>query len=315
MRSAGLELCEARRGVPACRSKLLPIPIKGNTTVDSQAQAKRDLGISENTILLFSVATAYKYRTSAMHFADLLLPVVLENPNVLLLVIGPGEEGPWATARHQSGGRIRALGKMSQVDSYYDAADVYLDSFPIASLTSSLEGGIRGVPVVSYWCYPPEAEVLSSEDPALTEVMCRGRTVEEYRTIVRRLIQDPDLRAQVGIRTRDRIAACHSSPGWLDYLEKLYTNIPADPRGESSPVVERMITELDLQLAKTYKVSGLSSGKERVIRDHVGMFPFKTRLQFWMNELGLGARALPTCLLSDGLKTRLRILRSQLAED
>jgi hypothetical protein len=240
---------------------------------------------------------------------------VQENPNVLLLGIGPGEEGPWAKARRQSGGRIRALGKLIQVDSYYDAADVYLDSFPIASLTSSLEGGSRGVPVVSYWCHPPEAEVLSSEDPALTEVMWRGRTIEEYRIFVRRLIEDPKLRAEVGSRTRDKIAACHANSGWLDYLEGLYRNIPGDPHGEPTPIVQRMITELDLQLARTYRVSGLSSGVERVISDHVGMFPLKTRIQFWMKELRFGARALPTCLLSDGLKTRLRILRSQLAEE
>lgn len=314
LRSSGMLLCQSRRGIPASRCKMLPIPLGVGSTGTARLEAKRALGMPPDAVVLFTVATAYKYKTSSEHFADVLLPVVQEHPNAMLIVIGPREEGPWASATRQSGGRIRVLGKLSQVDRYYDAADIYLDSFPIASLTSSLEGGSRGVPVVSYWCHGPDAEVLSSEDPALSKVMFRGRSVEEYRSTLARLIEDAELRAESGNLTKDRIDSCHCVPGWLRYLEDLYVDVPADGDTDSAPLVERRITELDLKLARTYQVAGLSSGVKRVISDHVGMFPLRSRLEFWVKDLGLGPRALPTCLLSDGLKTRLRILGSQLAE-
>ena len=129
-----------------------------------------------------------------------------------------------------------------------------------------------------------------------------------------RLIEDSALRAEAGSLARDRIDSYHSGPGWLGYLEELYANVPSNEGADPAPVLERRITELDLQLARTYRVAGLSSGVKRVISDHVGMFPLKSRLEFWVKDLGLGPRALPTCLLSDGLKTRLRILGSQLAD-
>jgi len=315
MRQAGSKLCQDRRGIPASRCKLLPIPLDTSLTRGTRDEAKRALGISEETVVLFSVATAYKYATSAMHFAEVLLPVVQAHPNTLLLVIGPGDQGEWAKARIRSGGRIRALGKLSKVNLYYQAADVYLDSFPIASLTSSLEGGSYGTAVASYWCHSPDAEVLSAEDPALTNVMFRGRSLEEYRGMVSRLVRDPQLRAEAGNLTRDRIALFHSGEGWLHFLEELYANVPAGQITDSVLEVRRGITELDLELARTYLVSGLSSDVRNVVSDHVGMFPLKARAEFWVNELRFAPRSIPTCLLSDGLKTRLRLLCSQLAAD
>jgi len=315
MRQAGSKLCQDRRGIPASRCKLLPIPLDTSLMRGTREEAKRALGISEDMVVLFSVATAYKYATSAMHFAEALLPVVEANPNTLLLVIGPGDQGEWAKARIRSGGRIRALGKLSKVNLYYQAADIYLDSFPIASLTSSLEGGSYGAAVASYWCHTPQAEVLSAEDPALTNVMFRGRSLEEYRGMVSRLVRDPQLRAEVGNLTRDRIALFHSGEGWLHFLEELYANVPAGQIADVVLPVRRGVTELDMELARTYLVSGLSSDVRNVVSDHVGMFPLKARAELWVNELGLAPRSIPTCLLSDGLKTRLRLLCSQLAAD
>jgi hypothetical protein len=275
------------------------------------------LGLSEDTVVLLSIATAYKYTASGGdHFAEILLPIVRENRNVELIVIGPTEQGAWASASRSAAGRMKVLGKRKDIELFYEAADIYLDSFPISSLTSFLEAGSYGNPIVSYAANSPDAAVICADDPALDGLLVRTSTVDEYRSQISRLVRDEEFRTKLGEATRESILACHAQGGWNRYLEELYLQpgkgSGKEPLDESRAL--RNVTELDLRLAQIYGFCGLSSDLPKLIRFHMGFFPFKDRVRFWWGDFGHKWRSLPRFLLADWQKTRLYLLRPRLSK-
>jgi glycosyltransferase involved in cell wall biosynthesis len=317
MRGSGSRLSQQRRGIPESRCSLLPIPIEVKARRNSRAEAKRQLGLSEDTVVLLSVATAYKYTASGGdHFAEVLLPIVQEHRNVELIVIGPTEQGVWASASPQAAGRMKVLGKRMDIERFYEAADIYLDSFPGSSLTSFLEAGSYGTPIVSYARNSHDAAVMSGDDPALNGLLVRTSTVDEYRSQISRLVRDEKFRTKLGEATRESILACHTQGGWNRFLEELFLQpgkgSGKEPLDKSRAL--RNVTELDLQLAQLYKLCGLSSDLPKIIRFHMGFFPFKDRVRFWWGDFGHKWRSLPRSLLADWQKTRLRLLWSRLSK-
>ena len=181
LRDSGSRLSVQRRGIPEARCPLLPIPLTMKPRTLQRAEAKRALGLPEDTVLLLSVASGYKFtRCGNEHFVDVLLPIVQKYARVVLLVVGPDSTDQWASASEQTQGRFKALGKRSDLDLYHQASDIYLDSFPFNSLTSTLESCSYGTPLVAY-CIPSlDAEVFSSDDPALKQVVNPASSKDDY---------------------------------------------------------------------------------------------------------------------------------------
>ena len=74
----------------------------------------------------------------------------------------------------------RALGTRHEIGSIYAAADIYLDSYPFSSLTSMLEAGQRGLPLLSLGSADPQLDVLGFDDPATDGLPIRFRAEDEY---------------------------------------------------------------------------------------------------------------------------------------
>jgi hypothetical protein len=311
LRESGRELAQQRRGLSESRCPLLPIPIEVRPRPKQGGEAKRKLGLSEETIVLFSVASAYKYSAlPGQHFTDVLLPVVQKHPNVMLLVIGPEERGEWASAARQAGGRVTVFGKRADTELFFRAADIYLDSFPLNSLTSALEAGSYGTPIVSYCVGSADAEVLCTDDVGLPNLIIRGHCVDDYRSQVSRLIEDAEFRAKLGELTRQGIIACHAEGGWNRLLEELYVR---GAQASSTPApqenaVRRRVTELDIQLAGVFAISGWSRDFTTIILNYVALFPLGARIGIWRDIFHSNWRSLPAFTLADWQKTGLRLL-------
>lgn len=308
MRYSGWRLSESRRGIAGGRCRLLPLPLEIEPSAPRREEARRILGIPGDTILLLSVASSYKYESVGEHLTHLIMPLFEKRANILLLVLGAEPKGIWTTAFDRTGGRIRALGKRNDARLYYRAADIYLDSFPLNSLTSALEAGTFGTPLVSYCPYSSDAEVLCTDDEALTEASFRPRTPDEYRATIERLLDDGALRRTRGMRTRTQIIASHTGAGWMRFLEDLYARVPPRSTPSESFLADRRPTELELVLTSTYASAGLSRDLKQDIRNYLGLFPLATRMSIWAKEFRFSPKALPGCLLSDGQRTRIRLL-------
>lgn len=290
IRETGIDLCVDRRRVPRDRCVLLPIPMEEVEPSSSQEAAKRELGLPSTAVVLVSVATAYKYEPiDDFDFLKLVTPVLATHPNAVLVAVGP--HGPrWAEAGRELGGRIVAPGPQADLKRFYDAADVYLDSYPVSSVTSLLEAGSLGVPVVRLRPYRGEEAVLCANDPALKGLSGEAADAGTYTALLSRLVEDPEHRARVGSATRDAVAASHAPRAWRIHVESVYRRLAAMPPAGGPACTEGRQpqadgngrpTVLDHLLVRTYDQPIWHPGLFTAVHSHVDSLPRRTWPRAW----------------------------------
>ncbi|MBW6397525.1 glycosyltransferase family 4 protein [Roseomonas sp. HJA6] len=326
MREAGRGIMIRRRGVDPGAIAALPTILDPRERALSRAAAKERLGIDPNTVLLCSVARAPKFAgMGAFNYADLHVPALRRHPNATLLVVGAGEARPdWSAAAADVGGRIVALSERTDVATYFEAADIYVDSFPFVSITSALEAGSVGTPVVSIFPYGECARVLGNNMAGIDDGILLCRDPEAYTATLSRLITDASSREAHGERLREDIRRHHTGAGWLAALEALYARAMAAPRPHWPAAAIPPPGAEDLDNCLQLIVGG--RGEERydlsnLLRGELGLLPLKARLRHWRRLLGSGhlagrGRFGPLVfLLPEWMKTRLGRLRRRLKGD
>jgi hypothetical protein len=310
IRQSGLTLSQRRRGIDEERCALLPIPLTPVTRMLTRSQAKRELGISDDVVVLLSIAAKNKYEPiwGEMSFVEAVLPVLRQYPNAILLVVGSDAHGHWKKATDEFPDRIKAYGTREDTQVFYQAADVYLDSFPLASLTSLLEAGAYGTPLVSYARFADVAGVLRADCPGFSATLLCGDNPESYRSSIGALIENPNLRIRIGDETQKAILSMHAGIGWQHLLHDLYRHSAVVPprttktRDEHDPPIEY----LDLRLAAIRQESSEPPSPENIISHHVGLLPLSMRMRFWATRFHGRLALLPECLLSQRVHGRLR---------
>lgn len=253
MRDVAFALAEKRRAIPPIQSVLLPIPlatIEGNLSKD---QAKEEIGFCSEDIILLSIASGYKYLTISSSFLDIIEPIILRYPQVKLIAIGPTKSSEWAKSFDRTGGRIHALGPRSDTDLFYQAADIYLDSFPFASNTSILEAGLYGLPAISYSPYQNDDRVLSAGCPGFAKALLMPRDIKTYQRVIEHLIKNKKLRQRIGQSTKRSIELFHTGKGWLSILDAAYSHAFKTPRSslrlnEIKENISNIIDNLDIAI-------------------------------------------------------------------
>jgi glycosyltransferase involved in cell wall biosynthesis len=259
MRESGIRLAMERSGVDAERIAILPIPLPPRRRSLTRKEAKRKLGLPGDSVLMLSIARGMKYKKlSGASFVDAVMPAIERHSNAVVLVIGPKKQDQWEAAEQITHGRLRALGPIADTALYYEAADIYLDSFPFSSNTSLLEAGSYGLPLVSYFPHSPGLEVLGAGTPAIDEVLQRFTNLKAYEDALSRLIDDPDFRLRSGEVSRESIKNFHDGPAWDECLENLYKKAfkvgrnnlkprpDPTPPGELDAIVNRLYPHFNL---------------------------------------------------------------------
>jgi len=241
-RSCGIEMSIDRRGVPAERNALLPIPLERAPRGPSRGAARARLGIADDQVLLLTVASPYKYDPvdGGRGFLELVVPVLSLYPQTTLIAVGPtGADVRWRAAAAWTAGRMRAVGYQLDLRDFHAASDVYVDAYPIPSITSYLETGLHGTPVVAYLPAGAESQ-FACADPALRDPPLR--TLDDFHTAVGRLVTDPEHRRREGARLRRAVTDVHTAAGWLTALEQTYELAAgvgkAHPLAPSGPTFE-----------------------------------------------------------------------------
>lgn len=255
LRESGMQLSQDRRGIKRENMALLPIPLDPTPPTKTRSTAKKALGFAEDIVIILSIARAVKYESeSRINFTSAVIPILKKHLNSVLLVVGPKQAGQWASAYKETDGRIIAFGQRSDTEIFYEAADIYLDSFPFSSNTSLLEAGSYGLPLVSYHSQPEDANVLGAGAPGLERYLLRVKSLSDYHKTLSKLIEHTELREKIGQQTKKRIVTFHGREGWTKYLDNLYIKINRVPysgfKNDNQPGY--LTDEVDISLHQFY---------------------------------------------------------------
>lgn len=311
MRDSGRDLAGARRGIDAARSLVVPRPLRPTGRTVDRREAKRQLGIDPDRVLIVTAADGSKYRpVGSPGFLDIVVPVLEEHQNALLHAAGPSPDADWSAASDKTGGRLRALGTLPDVRLLQEAADVYIDSYPFSSLTSLLEAGSLSVPAVTYRGHPADCGVLGADTRGVDEHMVRAADPAEFKRELGRLIADPDLRCHLGEQTAGAIRATHTGRGWLTAVEDLYRAAAAAPPaavggGSRERPVTRDQGRLDQLIDLVQAQTGFAQGVSDVTRDHLAFLPIGERLAWWSRLTVAGNRPPHRNVVPEWLLARL----------
>jgi glycosyltransferase involved in cell wall biosynthesis len=228
LRESGHRLSLARRRISVERNLLLPTPIDAVERRLTREEAKRALGIPPDRVLLISIARAPKYMTlDGVTFADAHVPLLRAHPNAMLWVVGPGTREDWGRAIAATNGRIVSMAQTSDTSTLYQAADIYVDSFPCGSTTSLLEAARYGVPVATRLLFSGASAILGTDMPGLDGHMVVTRDLDDYTAAMSRLVRDERSRRALGSATCDSVLSRQSGDGWRRQLEDLYARAAA----------------------------------------------------------------------------------------
>ena len=304
-RHSGLRLSLARRTIEHERCAILPIPIPPADRRMPQSEAKRKLNLSETDVVLLSIASAYKYRGRGdINFLDATVPVVKNCANAVLLVVGPDKRDLRLNADPATAHRVRLYGKRDDNFLFYQAADIYLDSLPFSSITSLLEAGMFGIPLVSYCDHPRSSEVLCADDPGLIRSLLRTEDLQTYRKTITDLVSSRGLRERLGEQTQAEICEIHDRQ-WPENLEDIYAHALSIPaKGKPQDNADQMVQgELDLRLRRLLCDWGIGRHVRRIIRSHYLLLALRHRLKLWAQTGNDVGDFVPVFLLPDWLYT------------
>lgn len=158
MRSSGQELTLKRRGVK--NSYILPIPLQEKETLDKN-KIREKYGIKSEELVILTIASHYKFRSiNENYYIKIVEEIVSSVEQARVYVVGPSEAGKWQEAFESNAGRIKAVGLQTEIEDYYQLADIYLDCFMMGSMTSLIDASIRDIPAIKF---------TNSHCPILTE--------------------------------------------------------------------------------------------------------------------------------------------------
>lgn len=227
IREAGLRLSAARRGIPVERNSLLPIPLQDRSRKrNARLEAKRDLSLSSDDFVALTIAAAYKFSPmDEVDFVKIHLPLLEREKRLRLVVVGPSPKDPyWENWAKSTNGRVQAVGEQNNIETFLSAADIYLDSTPIGSLTSLLEAALAEIPCVSWHPHSPKtlAAMLSCDDVAIDGFPVAFAEHVQYLRHIEYLMTQPAEASKLAKDIRNSVVDKHASKNWRVQLEIVY---------------------------------------------------------------------------------------------
>lgn len=298
IRESGRRHSLERRGVRS--ALLLPLPLNLSESVSREA-AKRELGISEGTTVLFTAGEDFKFiPRGQFDFFRTAGRILARRPNTILIAAGFADPGKWRSdAERLAPGQVRIHGREERIGLFQAAADIYLDPFPAASLTVALETAARGVPGVGLR-QPANPLFSSADDPAFRDGSGHVNSVEEYERRADSLIANPWMREEEGRACARAVAAFHRPPRWNTFLEEAFDALP--PRHSVSPAprtsgvrgeADRLLAEFEASGAPGFGLRSCIASESRYFgnraramllfealtgREHAPVLPLKSYL-------------------------------------
>lgn len=205
----------------AKRVALLPAPLDfSQHYIPAKSKARQDIDVSDEQVMLLSVASAYKFVPNAkFNYFKLLKEVVDKHPSVTVKVIGVGH-GDAELVGYVESARIELVGRLENPIDYYVAADIYVDSMPLSSITSLWEGIYFGAyPMLNY---DPIDKLKHEAEPAISHAVIHPQNKEQWMERISVAIKNKDYREKIGAQCSANVQHAYASTGWNSYLNKIY---------------------------------------------------------------------------------------------
>jgi hypothetical protein len=264
IRPSGLSISRGRRGIDESRCFGLPIPLEERSTGEGRAfRAARGIDMSDTVML--TIAQPYKYANGrGVSFPELARDVLRKVPRSHLVAVGPDPSSTgWTEIGDEFGQRVHLLGVTKALDPVIDAADIYLDSFPCASLTSALEAALAGVPVL---CFSERAfSPLQFDDLTLTPAVARSPQAWTERVL--QWSEDREARRAEGARMRAEVMDGHVGEAWVRRLADVYAAL--QPGVASCPVaVHGDVQQYDCETFAVHAEGDLTGEADWILPNH-----------------------------------------------
>lgn len=306
LRHSGARLNVERRGIPEARNVLMVRPLLMRDRRLSRAQARAELGLPAEALLVTSAADTYKYGgTDGETLLDVLLPVLRDHPETRLHVAGPEPDGDWSVLADEGLGR--AWGVLPDVHTLLEAADVYVDSFPFSSLTSMLEAAWLDTPVLTLRSADPRIRVLGADTPELDDDLVVAASGPDLASHLAQLLTDAAERHRLGASTGAAVRRFHADGAWAEQVGKVLDAPPVSAPAAAPACVPRETGRLDQRLLHVMG-NGVGQGLAGTLDLVSPVLPWHRRVETAVRLL-LTGRVRPALLLPAGTVRRLRSLR------
>ncbi|MDR7252408.1 glycosyltransferase involved in cell wall biosynthesis [Nocardioides sp. BE266] len=310
LRQSGARLNVERRGVPEARNAFVVRPLQLRERERARAEARATLGIPADARVVASAADTYKYAAAGGEtLLDILLPVLRDVPGTQLHVAGPTPDSEWSVLADQGLGR--AWGLLPDVHTLLEAADVYVDSYPFSSLTSVLEAGAMGTPVLTLRPGGDALGVLGADTPELDDDLVVAGSGQELAAEVTRLLQDDAARDELGASTGAAVHRSHGDGAWAEAVGKVLDAPPAAGPASAPGRAVRHTDELDRKLL-LMMANGVGQGLAGTLETMAPQLPWGRRLETAARLARTGTLR-PALLLPASAASRIRRLRSRSA--
>lgn len=237
-----------KRGLEPERDFLIPLPTRQETSRISKAEARKKLGFNDSQVILLSAAPVSRFGHH-MALLDLILPVLESHPDAVYTA-------PQAPPHWQHHCLSRCSPSQCRLDGHpwgndsallHAAADIHLDSFPLASLASSLQSLVGGAAGLSFCPWGDSVDWALCLDPADVGRVREGeaipvrpmltcRSPEKYREVLGFLVEAAGDRGRWRVFEGFLTSAMqgHVGSSWVEGLERMIKNITSlAPRDRS----------------------------------------------------------------------------------
>jgi hypothetical protein len=218
LRSFGTNLTMNRR--KGKKSLILPIPLLKASEEITREEARRQLSIQDDQVLIVSMGAEYKYfKNKSVDFSQTAAKLLDKNLQTQLYLIGP----KFDKEKFRNHERMKFLGVVQNPIVYQKAADIYLEGFPFSSFTALLETVLLEVcPVLMY---APRRIGSFDVEMSLSKCEKNAATEDEYIAQVTKLINQPTLRRNISKDVKKDIADYHYGEAWQRYLGVIYNHL------------------------------------------------------------------------------------------
>jgi len=229
-RLSGQKITKSQRS--CLKSVIVPIPLvetcdAGVDQISLKEAARNNLGLGREKKVILTVGDEYKYQNAfGYDFKRCVRGIISKDPNILVYAVGIPCKGEWKKLSKESNGAFVPVGRIKNkvvFDSYYAAADVYMEGFPFSSLTAMLEAGLNLLPIQRM--HNPVAPILSGDDLALDGLISVARSESEYIEGAVSLINlTAEKKNKLGRAIRESIISKHCGSSWVEsFIQPILT--------------------------------------------------------------------------------------------